>query len=188
MPVVIVQLIEGYAPEDKARLCESLTDAFRLVVPAPVEGVTVMLNEVAPGAYMRGREAKEPAPATPDPVALVKDFLAAMEARDLDTARGHLGDGFAMTFPGGVRMETLEELVAFAAPRYRSVSKTFEGFDVGLSGDRTIVHCRGTLSGVWPDGSAFSGVRFTDRFEIAHGRIVRQDVWNDLAEMRGPAS
>jgi hypothetical protein len=46
-----------------------------------------------------------------------------------------------------------------------------------------VVYCSGTLEGVWLDGSAFSGIRFIDRFEVAGGRIVRQDVWNDLGEM-----
>jgi len=45
------------------------------------------------------------------------------------------------------------------------------------------VYCTGTLEGVWLDGRAFSGVRFIDRFEVAEGRIRRQDVWNDLAEV-----
>jgi hypothetical protein len=38
---------------------------------------------------------------------------------------------------------------------------------------------------VWLDGTAFSGIRFIDRFEVAGGLIRRQDVWNDLAEVAG---
>ena len=49
----------------------------------------------------------------------------------------------------------------------------------------TVVYCRGTLAGEWPDGRAFAGVRFIDRFEIDDaGRIVDQQVWNDLGEAR----
>lgn len=118
-----------------------------------------------------------------EPAALVRAFLAAMEARDLANARTFLGEGFAMTFPGGVRMTTLEELVAFAAPRYRFVRKAYEGFEV-VMGLRAVVYCFGTLAGEWPDGTAFSGVRFIDRFELENGLLVRQDVWNDLAESR----
>jgi hypothetical protein len=44
------------------------------------------------------------------------------------------------------------------------------------------VYCHGTLQGQWPDGSAFEGIRFIDRFLVQAGRLVRQDVWNDLAE------
>jgi hypothetical protein len=41
----------------------------------------------------------------------------------------------------------------------------------------------GTLHGVWLDGTPFEGIRFIDRFELADGRIQRQDVWNDMAEV-----
>jgi hypothetical protein len=41
--------------------------------------------------------------------------------------------------------------------------------------------CHGTLSGEWPDGSAFSDIRFLDRFELRSGKLTRQQVWNDLA-------
>ena len=51
-----------------------------------------------------------------------------------------------------------------------------------------VVYARGALSGEWPDGAAFEGVRFIDRFEITGGKIVRQDVWNDIGEARGGVS
>lgn len=115
--------------------------------------------------------------------ALVRDFLAAMEARDLARARRMLAPGFAMTFPGGARFATLEELVAWAKPRYRWVKKTYVRFDemTGMDGD-SVVYCHGTLRGAWPDGTGFEGVRFVDRFAIRDGRLADQQVWNDLAE------
>jgi hypothetical protein len=115
--------------------------------------------------------------------ALVRDFLAAMEARDLARARTMLAPGFAMTFPGGARFATLEELVAWAKPRYRWVKKTYARFDAlpGAGGD-SVVYCHGTLRGVWPDGTGFEGIRFIDRFAIRDGLLADQQVWNDLAE------
>jgi hypothetical protein len=115
-----------------------------------------------------------------DAAATVRAFLDAMEARDLERAGGYLGPGFAMTFPGGVQMQRLEELVAWSRTRYRFVRKTYERFD--SCGEA--VYCFGTLAGEWLDGRAFSGIRFIDRFELADGRLVRQDVWNDLGEVR----
>jgi hypothetical protein len=47
-----------------------------------------------------------------------------------------------------------------------------------------VVYCHGTLEGCWLDGTAFSGVRFIDRFLVQGGLLVSQDVWNDLAEHR----
>ena len=121
----------------------------------------------------------------PDPVAVIQAYLAAMEARDLDAARAMLGAGFAMVFPGAAPMTTLDQLINWAKPRYDFITKTYDGFDV-LPGENgtAIVYCRGTLSGEWPDGTAFSDIRFIDRFELAAGKIIRQDVWNDIAEVK----
>ena len=116
---------------------------------------------------------------------LVRHFLEAMQARDLAAAWACLHPEFRMTFPGDIGMATLEELVAWSAPRYRGVAKRFEAFDVSPGQDgRAVVHTHGTLHGTWPDGTPFEGIRFIDRFEIAGGRIIRQQVWNDMAEIR----
>ncbi len=42
----------------------------------------------------------------------------------------------------------------------------------------------GAGKGEWPDGAAFSGIRFIDRFTVAGGKLVDEMVWNDLAEVR----
>jgi hypothetical protein len=119
-------------------------------------------------------------PDTSNPAAVVQAYLSAMEVRDLPAARAHLGPGFRMTFPGGVTMTTLDQLIAWSAPRYRYVKKTYERFDA-LPG---LVYCFGTLHGEWPDGTPFAGIRFIDRFELSGALIVRQDVWNDMGEAR----
>jgi hypothetical protein len=111
-------------------------------------------------------------------------FLAAMEARDLAAAGAMLAPGFEMRFPGTGPMRELGELVAWASGRYRRIGKVVEGVETVPGPDGEVVWIRGTLHGAWPDGTAFEGIRFVDRFEIAGGRIARQDVWNDLSEMR----
>ena len=184
MPIVEVHLLEGYPAEAKARLGRAVTEAVRLVVPAAPEAVTVMLRDMAATDYFRGGEARSPAPPAPDPLAGVQDSLAAREAREIDRARAHLGEGFAMVFPGTAPMTTLEELIAWARPRYRFVKKTYDAWEVFGQDGRAVVYARGTLRGEWPDGTAFSGIRFIDRFEVVAGRIVRQDVWNDIAETK----
>ena len=115
----------------------------------------------------------------------MRNYLTAMEAREIDTARALLAPGFSMTFPGTAPMTTLEELIEWAKPRYNFVTKTYEGFEALQSPqDAAVVYCRGTLSGEWPDGTPFSGIRFIDRFEVVDGRLTRQDVWNDIAEAK----
>jgi hypothetical protein len=109
-----------------------------------------------------------------------------MEARDLDHARSFLGPGFKMTFPGGVTMTTLEELIEWSKARYSSISKTFEGFDEFQEGDDTVVYSTGMLNGEALDGSSISEVRYIDRFLFRDGLMIDQQVWNDLAEVLKP--
>lgn len=184
MPVVRVTLIEGYDDEVRRRLAARLTDAVRATIAAPLDAITVAIEEVKAASYMRGRIARSPGAPLPSPGETVQAFLAAMEARDLDRARSLLAEGFAMTFPGGVRFSRLEELVAWGKERYRFVRRTYESVDECFGEEGAVVFCSGSLSGEWPDGAAFSGIRFVDRFAVDGGKLVDQKVWNDLAESR----
>ncbi|WP_432816859.1 nuclear transport factor 2 family protein [Sulfitobacter sp. JB4-11] len=185
MPIVELHILEGYTSNDKQRLGTVLTDAVRLVVPAPPEAITIMIHEMPTDRYYRGGEQRMGAPALEDPAKVVRAFLDAMQARQLDQARALLADGFVMQFPGSPALTRLEDMVDWAKPRYRFVTKTFDGFDTMQgAGQAAVVYCRGTLSGEWPDGTAFDGIRFIDRFEVAGGKITKQDVWNDIAETR----
>ncbi len=126
-------------------------------------------------------------PSNERPGKIVEAFLAALESRDLPGASRYLALGAALIFPGNRVFTSLQALVAWSATRYRFVRKTCEQTETlpGHACGLAVVYCRGTLAGEWPDGTAFAGVRFIDRFEIdADGRIVDQQVWNDLGEAR----
>jgi phenylpyruvate tautomerase PptA (4-oxalocrotonate tautomerase family) len=181
MPIIDVRLIAGYPVEARARLARALTRAVSAVIAAPPEATTVVVGEIAPENYFRGGVGRRPAEALPDPEEVARRFLAAMEARDLAAARALTAPGFAMTFPGGVRMTDLEALVEWARGRYRFVTKSFDGFAVAPMDDHVAVFCHGTLAGEWPDGGRFEGIRFADRFEVEGGLIRDQQVWNDMA-------
>ena len=112
------------------------------------------------------------------PEETVKGYLAAMERRDLAAARDHLAPGFHMVFPGGQRFDSLEALVEFAKGRYRSARKKYERFDTAAD----VVYCFGTLYGERLDGSRYEGIRFIDRFTVRGGKLVDQQVWNDMGE------
>lgn len=88
-----------------------------------------------------------------------------------------------------MRFTRIEELVEWGASRYRFVRKSYNAFDESFGDTGLIVYCFGTLSGEWPDGTPFSGIRFIDRFETTDGKLSNQRVWNDLAEdsLRGSA-
>lgn len=115
---------------------------------------------------------------------MVRDYLAALEVRDVERAQASLGDAVRIIGPGGTATSAAG-LVANSSRRYQRVGKHIERCDALPTGHGTvIVYCFGTLHGVWSDGTAFEGIRFIDRFEIRNGCIERQDVWNDAAERR----
>jgi hypothetical protein len=60
---------------------------------------------------------------------IVREYLAAMERRDLAAAKAMLAPGFFMVFPGDRRFDSLEALVQWARGRYRSAKKTYQRFD-----------------------------------------------------------
>ncbi|MFT4726273.1 MAG: 4-oxalocrotonate tautomerase family enzyme [Granulosicoccus sp.] len=183
MPVLEVHLLEGYSPDERRRLAESLTDATRMVVPAPADAVTVVIHEMPADNYYRGRTTRQGAAALPDPCAITLAFLDALGSRAQKTAQSFLAADFSMHFPGAEPMFDLQELVEWSKPRYSSIEKHIEGTEAfGSSDGVTVVYCRGSLSGVWADGSSFEGIRFIDRFELVGGKIQRQEVWNDLSE------
>ena len=115
------------------------------------------------------------------PEQTVRAYLDAMERRDLAAAKSFLAPGFFMVFPGNKRFDALEQLVESAKGRYRSARKTYERYET--AGDA--VYCYGTLHGELLDGSPYSGIRFIDRFTVRGGKLVDQNVWNDMAEVLG---
>jgi hypothetical protein len=115
------------------------------------------------------------------PETAVRAYLDAMERRDLAAAKTFLAPGFFMVFPGNKRFDALEQLVEAAKGRYRSARKTYERYETA----RDAVYCYGTLHGELLDGSPYSGIRFIDRFTVREGKLVDQNVWNDMAEVLG---
>lgn len=181
MPVTQITLLSGYPEDVRARLVDHVSKAVRSVIAAPPAGVTTMVQEVA--TYQRdGRVFTAGNAAHPQASALVAHYLQRMEQRDLGAAKQCLAEEFTMVFPGGQVMRELSQLLQWASERYQSVRKVYDGFDEAWTDACTVVYARGSLSGIWLDGSHFEGVRFIDRFEVANGQLRRQDVWNDLGE------
>ena len=116
---------------------------------------------------------------------IVEDFLEASMIPDPVRARTYMAPDVKITFTGGRKFDDPAGTAAFNAARYRVVKKNFERTDVVAGGtdEETIVYNTGTLYGQWPNGDAFEGNRYVDRFVVRHGKIVRMDVWNDSAEM-----
>jgi phenylpyruvate tautomerase PptA (4-oxalocrotonate tautomerase family) len=183
MPVISVTLLPGYPQDAQHRLVQRLAHTARSVIDACDAGTTVFVQEVS--AYRRdGNVFSSGGPVLPEASQLVAQFLECMAARNFEAAQAFLAPSFEMVFPGGETMHQLTELLSWAAPRYQKVGKTKMHFDESWQSDKTVVYCRGMLNGVWLDGTEFKDIRFIDRFEVVKGKLQRQDVWNDLAEMR----
>ena len=181
MPVISITLLPGYSAQAEERLVGRVALAARSVIAAAAAGTTVFVNHAH--TYQRdGRVFSKGGPECVNASETVRHFLALMQARDLSAASDLLAPDFVMHFPGHTAMHKLGELLNWAQSRYTSVAKDYERFDESWADGYTVVYCSGTLRGVWLDQSSFEGVRFIDRFEIADGKIRRQDVWNDLAD------
>lgn len=113
---------------------------------------------------------------------IVRDYLDASMKPDPETAATFVGENCVITFTGGRIFDHPSGPTKFNAMRYRWVKKRMDRFDVATGPAGTVVYSVGTLYGEWPDGTAFEGNRYIDRFEVMEGKIVKMDVWNDSAE------
>lgn len=183
MPITQITLLPGYDQSTRERLVQRVSDAVRSVIAASPAGTTTLVMEAA--TYQRdGRVFDQGGASHLDAGEQVRAFLTAMQARDLETAKQMLSADFKMTFPGNANLTTLEQLVQWGRTRYQQVGKVIDRVEQSWQPDGTVVYCFGTLFGVWPDGQAFEGIRFIDRFKVVDNLIVEQQVWNDLAEVR----
>lgn len=113
---------------------------------------------------------------------IVQAYLEASMVPDPERAARYMQPGAPITFTGGRLSDHPSGPSGFNAMRYRWVKKRMERFDVSPAEGETIVYSVGTLYGEWPDGTAFEGNRYVDRFVVRDGLIVKMDVWNDSAE------
>lgn len=118
----------------------------------------------------------------PPEAEIVRRFLDASMKPDPVTAATFVADACVITFTGGRVFDHPSGPTAFNAKRYNWVKKRMDTFDVAQGASGTVVYSVGTLYGEWPDGTAFEGNRYVDRFEVQDGKIVKMDVWNDSAE------
>jgi hypothetical protein len=122
--------------------------------------------------------------ATPDAAALVNEYLRILMIPDPAGVQRMVSPQLRIRFTGGREMRDPVECAAFNATRYRWVRKRIERTEVvaGGTAEHTVVFSSGTLYGEWPDGTAFEGNRYVDRYVVSHGLIEQMDVWNDSAE------
>ena len=121
------------------------------------------------------------------PSQVIDQYLQLCEDRQLDEASAYLAEDVEIIFPGNRTYANLQEMAQASKGRYAWVRKHRTDYSVG---ERTaadgsteqVVTSIGTLYGEKLDGTPFEGIRYIDVFTIRDGRIIRQEVWNDLAE------
>ncbi|UES40029.1 nuclear transport factor 2 family protein [Roseibium aggregatum] len=118
----------------------------------------------------------------PEEALIVREYLDASMKPDPDLAATYVADDVTITFTGGRVFNHPSGPTGFNAKRYNWVKKKMDRFDVARGADGVVVYSVGTLYGEWPDGTAFEGNRYVDRFEVNDGKITKMDVWNDSAE------
>jgi hypothetical protein len=120
----------------------------------------------------------------PTPAQVVDEYLRLLMIPDPAAARRFVAPGLQIRFTGGRTMTDPAQCAAFNAARYRWVKKKVDSTEtvVGGTAEFSVVYSLGSLYGEWPDGSAFEGNRYVDRYVVCHGLITRMDVWNDSAE------
>lgn len=114
--------------------------------------------------------------------AIVEAFLVLSMVPDPDGAAVYVADDAEIHFTGKTRMSHPREMTAYNAGRYNWVKKQYDRCDVAPGDGETVVYGIGTLYGEWPNGEAFEGNRYVDRFVVRNDKIVKIDVWNDSAE------
>ena len=113
---------------------------------------------------------------------IVRLYLEASMKPDPDTAANYVDENVVITFTGGKIFNHPSGPTSINQHRYSWVKKRLGRFDECHTDDGIVIYSLGTLYGEWPDGEAFEGNRYIDRFLIRNGKIVTMDVWNDSAE------
>lgn len=113
---------------------------------------------------------------------IVRLYLEASMKPDPDLAATYVDKNVVITFTGGKIFDHPSGPTSINRHRYKWVKKRLGRFDECQTNDGIVVYSTGTLYGEWPDGEAFEGNRYIDRFLIKNGKIVTMDVWNDSAE------
>lgn len=119
-------------------------------------------------------------------VGMIDHYLQLCEDRNLADANAFLASDVEFVFPGNRKYRSLQEVVDASQTRYAWVRKTRIEYAVAermaTNESEYIITSIGTLYGERLDGAAFDGIRYIDVFTVRGGRILRQEVWNDLAE------
>lgn len=113
-------------------------------------------------------------------ISIAQSFLEAIKSRKIELAQSFLASEFRIIVPGGAIFSTLSEHITWAKSCYSQVTTTYEYFDAAVIEPAIAVYCVGTIAGKYPDGTAFSDIRFIDRLFVCDEKLVELQIWNDI--------
>ncbi|MNK53286.1 SnoaL-like domain protein [compost metagenome] len=113
---------------------------------------------------------------------LILEFIDAIHHGDADAALRTLGPRYELIFPGPASFSDVRAIFEWFGKRYTSAHYRYGHMDAIEFPKKVVVYAAGTVDGVLLDGTRFSGVRYIDYFEIVAGKIVRKEVWSDMAD------
>jgi hypothetical protein len=113
---------------------------------------------------------------------LISEFIAAIHVGDVDAARRTLGPSYELIFPGPASFVDVGAIFEWFGRRYASARYSYSHMDAIEYPGRVVIYAVGTVEGTLLDGARFSGVRYIDRFDFVEDKIVRKEVWSDMAD------
>jgi phenylpyruvate tautomerase PptA (4-oxalocrotonate tautomerase family) len=182
MPIIQVLLLKGHPSGVKTRLANALTDAYRMVIPAPSAAITVTMHDVAPGNYMRGGAVRRPVEALPEPTAHLRAYITALRDGDFDTAQTFLTDDCTFRLPGGKVVDTPAAVMEWSVARTEIDGFRITSMDAMAAERGAVVYLHGMLSGTRQDGTRYDDKRWVGRYAFDGDKIFRADIWDDVAE------
>lgn len=118
-----------------------------------------------------------------DAVRRVKQFIAAINSRDLQAAESVSDPNLEMFFPAGVTLTGVAGFFDWLKKRTPVSRYDYDTFHAVLSGSDFIVYASGSATGELASGVSFTAVRVLDRFLIRDGKIVKKEAWSDMGEV-----
>jgi phenylpyruvate tautomerase PptA (4-oxalocrotonate tautomerase family) len=182
MPIIELHLLKGQPSSVRTRLANAMTDAFRMIVPAPPAAITVLLHEIERENYMRGGAFRQRTQALPEPVSALQEYRAALRDGDFEKADSFLTKDCEFHVPGGGVMHSPAEVVHWIFSRSKVLGFDLESSDVSPGERGPIVYLRGRILGEFHDGVPYENVSIVTRYEFDKDKIHRVHMWNDIAD------
>jgi 4-oxalocrotonate tautomerase family enzyme len=182
VPIIQMSLFKGHSAGVKTRLINAVTDAYRMVIPAPHASIAVILTELERDNYMRGGASRRRVEALPEPTAHLRAYLTALRDVDLEKAATFLAEGCTYRLPGGKVLGSPVEVMDWITKRSKIEDFRVTSIEAMPSDRGPVVYLHSEVTGTRRDGSRYENLRGVARYAFDGGKIYRVDIWDDVFE------